>query len=66
MVFAWRSAGVSYVKYAEVCAQAVRNCLKEELKVAANKRGQSEIRFAKWENGKALESSNFLISSCFL
>ena len=46
-----------YPRYAEACAQAVRNVLREDLKAAASKRGDNSLRFAKWENGKAKESS---------
>lgn len=54
-------ANNSYLKYAEVCAQAVRNVLKEEFVAAAQKRAGNEGRFSKWEAGKQLESSKSTI-----
>ncbi|KAI8393978.1 mitochondrial ATP synthase epsilon chain-domain-containing protein [Radiomyces spectabilis] len=48
---AWKAAGFSYLQYANVCAKAVRNALKEDLRVLAARRDQNGIKFAKWENG---------------
>ena len=44
----------SYIKYSEVCARTVRNCLKPELRADAVKsRGEpSIIKATKWEGGK--------------
>ena len=43
----------SYVKYSEVCAKVVRNCLKPEIRGDALKRGEeSIIKVTKWEDGK--------------
>lgn len=39
----------SYNRYLAVAARAVRRSLKEGPRVAAERRGQMELRFAKWE-----------------
>ena len=39
----------SYNRYLAVAAQAVRRSLKEGPRVAAERRGVMELRFAKWE-----------------
>ncbi|KAL5360710.1 mitochondrial ATP synthase epsilon chain domain-containing protein [Aspergillus floccosus] len=52
MAFAWKAAGLTYNRYLAVAARAVRRSLKEGPRVAAERRGQMDLRFAKWENGK--------------
>ncbi|RUS20938.1 mitochondrial ATP synthase epsilon chain-domain-containing protein, partial [Endogone sp. FLAS-F59071] len=52
MAFAWKSAGITYLKFSEACARAVRNSLKEDLRVVAQRREQNLLKFAKWESGK--------------
>lgn len=39
----------SYNRYVSVASRAIRRSLKEEQRIAAERRGQSELRFAKWE-----------------
>lgn len=41
-----------YNKFAQITARAVRSSLKEEQRLAAEKRGVSTLRYQKWENGK--------------
>ncbi|KAG0169950.1 hypothetical protein DFQ28_001894 [Apophysomyces sp. BC1034] len=48
---AWKAAGISYLQYANICARAVRNVLKEELRAPAQRLNQNNLKFAKWENG---------------
>ncbi|KAL4896885.1 mitochondrial ATP synthase epsilon chain-domain-containing protein [Aspergillus ambiguus] len=55
MAFAWKAAGLTYNRYLAVAARAVRRSLKEGPRVAAERRGQMDLRFAKWENGKQSE-----------
>jgi hypothetical protein len=38
----------SYNRYLAVAARVVRRSLKEEKRIAAERRGQQELRFAKW------------------
>ncbi|SZF04998.1 unnamed protein product [Blumeria hordei] len=52
MAFAWKASGLSYNKYLSVVAQALRNCLKDDVKMSAERRGALQLKFAKWENGK--------------
>ncbi|KAI1496276.1 mitochondrial ATP synthase epsilon chain-domain-containing protein [Biscogniauxia marginata] len=52
MVFAWKAAGLTYNRYLAVAARVVRRSLKEDKRLAAERRGEMDLRFAKWENGK--------------
>ncbi|CAG8450009.1 3270_t:CDS:2 [Ambispora leptoticha] len=58
MAFAWKTAGISYLQYAQICARAVRNALKEEQRVIAQRRDEQGLKFAKWEAGKQGEVKN--------
>ena len=40
-----------YNKYAQITARALRQSLKEEQRLAAEKRGLTTVRYQKWENG---------------
>ncbi|KAF9220187.1 hypothetical protein BS17DRAFT_357307 [Gyrodon lividus] len=46
----WRGV-FSYNKYAQITARAVRQSLQETERVAAEKRGNTALRYQKWENG---------------
>ncbi|KAI0518479.1 mitochondrial ATP synthase epsilon chain-domain-containing protein [Xylaria bambusicola] len=52
MAFAWKTAGLTYNRYLAVAARVVRRSLKDDKRIAAERRGEMELRFAKWENGK--------------
>ncbi|ORY06702.1 hypothetical protein K493DRAFT_344350 [Basidiobolus meristosporus CBS 931.73] len=52
MAFAWRAANLSYLQYSQICAKAVRNALKTEQRIVAQKREEQGLKFAKWANGK--------------
>lgn len=39
----------SYNRYISVASRVIRRSLKEEQRIIAERRGQSELRFAKWE-----------------
>ncbi|KAJ4340311.1 hypothetical protein N0V87_002603 [Didymella glomerata] len=56
MAAAWKVAGLTYNRYISVASRVVRRSLKEDKRIAAERRGESELRFAKWENGKQGES----------
>ncbi|KAI1099098.1 mitochondrial ATP synthase epsilon chain-domain-containing protein [Jackrogersella minutella] len=58
MTFAWKAAGLSYNRYLAVAARVVRRSLKEDKRIAAERRGEMDLRFAKWENGKMSEPKN--------
>lgn len=46
-------------KYSQISARALRNSLKEEPRLAAEKRGISELRYQNWKDGKAGEQVRF-------
>ncbi|KAI8374785.1 mitochondrial ATP synthase epsilon chain-domain-containing protein [Blakeslea trispora] len=48
---AWKAAGITYLQYASICARAVRNSLKDEVRAPAVRREINNLKFAKWENG---------------
>ncbi|EPE36292.1 Epsilon subunit of mitochondrial F1F0-ATP synthase [Glarea lozoyensis ATCC 20868] len=52
MAFAWKASGLTYNKYLSVAARVVRRSLKDDKRLAAERRGEMELRFAKWTNGK--------------
>ncbi|KDN61075.1 hypothetical protein CSUB01_01840 [Colletotrichum sublineola] len=52
MVFAWKAAGLTYNRYLAVASRVVRRSLKEDKRIIAERRGEMELRFSKWENGK--------------
>ncbi|KAF1966439.1 hypothetical protein BU23DRAFT_560252 [Bimuria novae-zelandiae CBS 107.79] len=58
MAFAWKAAGLSYNRYIAIASRVVRRSLKEDKRIAAERRGESELKFAKWQNGKQGESRN--------
>ncbi|KAF2243477.1 hypothetical protein BU26DRAFT_570166 [Trematosphaeria pertusa] len=58
MAFAWKAAGLSYNRYITVASRVVRRSLKEDKRIAAERRGETELRFSKWENGKQSEPRN--------
>ncbi|CAG8471620.1 10031_t:CDS:2 [Funneliformis caledonium] len=49
MAFSWKAAGISYLKYTQICARAVRNALKDEQRLIAQRRDEQGIKFAKWD-----------------
>ncbi|MCJ1399552.1 hypothetical protein MMC11_002754 [Xylographa trunciseda] len=58
MAFAWKASGLTYNRYLAIAARVVRRSLKEEPRVQAEKRGEMDLRFAKWQNGKQGENKN--------
>ncbi|KAI1762768.1 mitochondrial ATP synthase epsilon chain-domain-containing protein [Hypoxylon sp. FL1150] len=52
MVFAWKAAGLTYNRYLAVASRVVRRSLKDDKRLAAERRGEMDLRFSKWENGK--------------
>lgn len=51
----YKQAGISLNKALSIAAQTVRNSLKSEFKIAAEKRGFTEVKVSKFENGAASE-----------
>ncbi|KAM0713950.1 hypothetical protein Q7P37_010913 [Cladosporium fusiforme] len=58
MSASWKAAGLTYNRYLTIAARVVRRSLKEDLRVNAERRGESELRFAKWEGGKQGEAKD--------
>ncbi|KAL0633340.1 hypothetical protein Q9L58_007776 [Maublancomyces gigas] len=58
MVAAWKTAGLTYNTYLAIAARVVRRSLKEQPRLAAERRGQMQLKFAKWEGGKQGEMKN--------
>ncbi|GJR76660.1 ATP synthase subunit epsilon, mitochondrial [Tanacetum coccineum] len=48
----WRSAGMTYITYSNICANLVRNCLKEPYKSEAINREKVHFSVSKWTDGK--------------
>ncbi|NP_001082749.1 H+ transporting F1 ATP synthase epsilon subunit [Xenopus laevis] len=47
MVAYWRQAGLSYIRYSQICAKAVRAALKPQFKVEAEKAAAASVRITK-------------------
>ncbi|CAM1504208.1 Fc.00g017990.m01.CDS01 [Cosmosporella sp. VM-42] len=58
MSAAWKAAGLTYNRYLAVAARVVRRSLKDDKRIAAERRGDMDLRFSKWENGKQGEPKN--------
>jgi len=56
----WRVAGMSYLKYANLCADMVRAALKEPMKSNALKRETIFYRGTRWTEGKPGESGKVI------
>ncbi|KAJ4466771.1 mitochondrial ATP synthase epsilon chain-domain-containing protein [Lentinula aciculospora] len=50
----WRTF-ITFNKYSQITAGAVRKSLKETQRLAAEKRGITALRYQVWENGKGGE-----------
>ena len=48
----WRNVGITYLKYADICATHVRNVLKEPAKTKAKSSSNMHARIVQWEAGK--------------
>ncbi|KAH1079922.1 hypothetical protein J1N35_020342 [Gossypium stocksii] len=48
----WRAAGMTYITYSNICANLVRNCLKEPYKTEALSREKVHFSISKWTDGK--------------
>ena len=51
----WRAAGMSYLKYANRCAELVRGAVKEPLREGMKAREATYYRASNWEAGKQSE-----------
>eukprot|EP00322_Chrysochromulina_rotalis_P016939 CAMPEP_0115847578 /NCGR_PEP_ID=MMETSP0287-20121206/10455_1 /TAXON_ID=412157 /ORGANISM="Chrysochromulina rotalis, Strain UIO044" /LENGTH=67 /DNA_ID=CAMNT_0003301417 /DNA_START=176 /DNA_END=379 /DNA_ORIENTATION=+ len=48
----WKNVGMTYLKYADLCATHVRNALKEPAKSKAMTRSDMHARVQTWTEGK--------------
>ena len=48
----WKNVGMTYLKYADLCATHVRNALKEPMKTKAQSLSDMHVRIMQWEGGK--------------
>ncbi|GAU16179.1 hypothetical protein TSUD_298090 [Trifolium subterraneum] len=71
----WRAAGMTYITYSNICANLVRNCLKEPHKTEAISREKVHFSLSKWIDGKPQKPSKihspffnllFTINLCFI
>ncbi|KIW68013.1 hypothetical protein PV04_03989 [Phialophora macrospora] len=58
MAFEWKAAGLTYNRYLAIAARVVRRSLKEGPRLQAERRGEMDLRFAKWQNGKQGENTS--------
>nr|XP_006991418.1 ATP synthase subunit epsilon, mitochondrial-like [Peromyscus maniculatus bairdii] len=47
LVAYWRQAGLSYIRFSQICAKAVRDALKTEFKANAEKTSGSSVKIVK-------------------
>ncbi|GJQ14255.1 hypothetical protein GpartN1_g6046.t1 [Galdieria partita] len=52
MVQQWRAAGLTYLRYANICADFVRKALKEPKRTEALSRTTFEMTKSEWSEGK--------------
>jgi len=60
----WRAAGMSYVKYANICADMMRSVLKEPFKTKALQRQTIYFRSSKFVDGKQTPAGAFRGGLC--
>ena len=48
----WKNVGMTYLKYADLCATHLRNALKEPAKTKAMSRSDMRARVMQWTDGK--------------
>ncbi|KAI7114794.1 hypothetical protein KC324_g19223 [Hortaea werneckii] len=58
MAVAWKAAGITYNRYLAVASRVVRRSLKEDKRLQAERRGEMDLKFSKWENGKQGEGKS--------
>ncbi|KAK2600104.1 hypothetical protein QQS21_005190 [Conoideocrella luteorostrata] len=52
MTAAWKAAGLTYNRYLAIAGRVIRRSLKDDARIVAERRGNMDLRFAKWSNGK--------------
>ncbi|XP_029449860.1 ATP synthase subunit epsilon, mitochondrial-like [Rhinatrema bivittatum] len=47
MIAYWRQAGLSYIRFSQICARVVREALKPQFKVEAEKAAVANVKIVK-------------------
>ncbi|KAK0418174.1 hypothetical protein QR680_013413 [Steinernema hermaphroditum] len=55
----WRTAGLNYVRYSQIAAQVVRQCLKDS-KSATPKKSPASIKITPWQKGEPVKKEHGL------
>ncbi|CAN7016618.1 unnamed protein product [Brassica oleracea var. botrytis] len=48
----WRAVGMTCITYSNICADLVRNCLKEPFKTESMSSEKAHFSLSKWADGK--------------
>eukprot|EP00048_Salpingoeca_helianthica_P022336 m.17720 g.17720 ORF g.17720 m.17720 type:complete len:63 (-) comp7186_c0_seq1:122-310(-) len=48
----YRGAGLNYLQFSSIAASVVRQCLKADVKAAAAKRVEANLKIRSWADGK--------------
>ncbi|KAJ6311239.1 hypothetical protein OIU77_013085 [Salix suchowensis] len=56
----WRAAGMTYITYSNICANLVRNCLKEPFKTEALSREKVHFSVTKFVDGNPQKPGKIL------
>ncbi|KAL5160194.1 ATP synthase subunit epsilon, mitochondrial [Glycine soja] len=57
----WRAAGMTYITYSNICANLLRNCLKEPYKAESLSREKVHFALSKWVDAKPEKPSTPLL-----
>ena len=57
----WRAAGMTYIKFATLCAVVVRKCQKEPFKTQSLTREKVHYKYAPYADGVQQKSGEFLL-----
>ena len=60
----WKNVGMTYLKYADLCATHVRNALKEPMKTKSAAMSDMHIRIMQWEGGKRGKPGAHQLPTC--
>lgn len=66
LLLALIDCNIRYNKYTQIAARAVRQSLKENERVVAEKRGLTALRYQHWEGGKGGEQVAVFIPSRYI
>eukprot|EP01110_Echinostelium_bisporum_P000023 TRINITY_DN10048_c0_g1_i1.p1 TRINITY_DN10048_c0_g1~~TRINITY_DN10048_c0_g1_i1.p1 ORF type:complete len:78 (+),score=21.13 TRINITY_DN10048_c0_g1_i1:32-235(+) len=61
----WRAAGISYIRYSNMCATLLRQALKEPFKMESASRDTSAVNVVYWANGKEVKRDQPKVADLF-